>query len=136
MSAAKQDRLAISAGIETEALVNYIFTELPNEVVDTIDLTRIPKSEKNVARELVTAAAILAIPSAAIARSIFRLIERWMEQRREGKAIELIYEAATGPNPEVVPVLERLEKAHSELAAKTGLITVDWIKNKKEGASG
>jgi hypothetical protein len=122
-----RDRIAIAAGRDTEDLVNFIFQQLPDEVVDEVDLKRLSPEEAGVARELLTTAAILTA-SSTIAVSVVRLIERWVEARRQREAVELIYEAGK-ENPDVVKVLTELEKHHSNVGATFGRITPAWVKS-------
>lgn len=119
---AEKDKLGLFFGPQTEDLINYIFRELSDDIVDEIDLDRISPEIGGVARELVTTGAILTF-TAALAVPIFRLIERWMEQQRQREATELIYEAAK-ENPEVVSVLAEMEKQHIDFFVKRGKITV------------
>ena len=122
------DRIAVAAGTDTEDLVNFIFQQLPDEIVDGVDLKRLSPEEAGVARELVTAAAILTL-SSTITVSVVRLIERWMEGRRQREAVQLIYEAGKENRDDVVKALTELEKLHTNVAATFGHITPAWVKS-------
>jgi hypothetical protein len=108
-----EDRFCLAAGADTEALVNFIFNGLSDEDADQVKLDRIVPEGGGVARELVTTGAVLTFAS-ALAVPIFRLVERWMEERRQAAARRFIYEAAT-ENPEALKILGDLEKLHSNV---------------------
>jgi len=113
-----KDVLTIVADTETDNLVNFIFRELPDNVVDMIDLERLSPATTGVARELVTLAAVLTF-SSTLSIAIFRLVERWMEQERQRVAAELIYKSGTD-NPTVTKILSDLEKKHSDVLVRYG----------------
>ncbi len=108
-----EDRFCLVAEADTEALVNFIFNGLSDEEADQVKLDRIVPEGGGVARELVTTGAVLTFVS-ALAVPIFRLVERWMEERRQDAARRFIYEAAT-ENPEALKILADLEKLHSNV---------------------
>ena len=110
------EKLQLSAEDETEDMINFVFRELPDEIVDQIELERLSPEGGGVARELITTAAILTF-SSTLALPVFRLIEKWMENKREERSLELIYRAAQ-ENPSVVKILADLEKHHADVAVK------------------
>ena len=57
----KTEQLTLSAGPETEALVNFIFKELSDQLVDQIDLKRVTPATGGVAREFITTGALLTL---------------------------------------------------------------------------
>ncbi len=111
-----RDSIDIAAGQDTEALVNFIFGQLADDVVDQIDLERITPEGTGIARELVTTTAVLTFAS-ALAVPIIGLIARWMEIQRQRTAIELIYKAVK-ENSGAVKELVELEKLHAQLSVK------------------
>jgi len=121
-------QISVSAGPETEELLNYVFKNLSDEIVDQIRLERITPESNGVARELVTTAAVLSF-SSAIAVPIINLIGKWMEQKRQQRAVELIYRSAK-ENPKVTHMLVELEKKRAELAVKPGNIVSRLLKEK------
>jgi hypothetical protein len=112
----KLDKLSVYAGSDTDALVSFIFRQLPDAQVDQIGLDRIAGQGGGVARELITTAAVLSF-SSALALPIFRLVERWMEQERQKRAMKLIYEAAR-ETPQALEILAELEKKHTEVSVQ------------------
>lgn len=125
MKKERKDILCLASGEETESLINYIFKELPDEVIDEIDLDRIAPEGGGVARELVTTGAILTFAT-ALAVPIFRLIETWLEQRRQGEARKIIYQAAK-ENPDALKILAQLEKDHSNLVVELAKVRAPML---------
>jgi len=123
----RDEVLAIAAGEDTEAIVNSIFKALPNDIVDEVALERISETSDGVARELITTAAVLTF-SSAVAAKIFSLLERYMEERRQRAATELIYQAAKD-NPTVLKILAELEKKHADVSVKIGKLGPDVRKS-------
>jgi hypothetical protein len=119
----ENEKIALLSDLETESLVNFIFQNLPDDVVDQIDLTRLSPEAGGVAREPVTTAAILTFGS-VLSVQIFRLIEKWMEQKRQQQAVTLIYEASKNGDSEAVKVLADLEKRHTDLSIKFGIVSL------------
>jgi hypothetical protein len=112
----KTEQLTLSAGPETEALVNFIFKELSDQLVDQIDLKRVTPATGGVAREFITTGALLTL-APALALPVFRLIERWMETNRQREAVNVIYQASK-QDKELMKTLAELEKRHSDLMIK------------------
>jgi hypothetical protein len=123
------DRLEFRLGAETEPLVNFIFRQLPDDLVDQIELDRIVPSGDGIARELVTTAAVLTFTS-ALAVPILRLVERYMEQTRQQTATQLIYQAAKD-NPDALKILADLEAKHAELMVKRDSVVSSLLKPRK-----
>ena len=121
--------LGIYGGPATEELINYIFRELPDEVVDQIDLARISPEGSGVARELITTGAVLTFAS-TLTVAIFRLVERWMEQQRQAKAMQLVYQASN-ENKEAMKTLAALEKKHAEVLVKYGAVRMPSLPGRK-----
>lgn len=120
---AEHEKVALLSGVETESLVNFIFQNLPDDVVDQIELTRVSPESGGIAREAVTTAAILTFGS-VLSVPIFRLIEKWMEQRRQQQAVALIYEASKSGDGEAAKVLADLEKKHTDLSIRFGIVSL------------
>jgi hypothetical protein len=57
---------------------------------------------------------------------IFRLIEVWMEQRRQGEARRIIYQAAK-ENPEALKILAQLEKEHSNVIVELAKVRAPML---------
>jgi hypothetical protein len=123
---AERDRISLS-GPETEAMLKFIFSQLPDDVVDQIELDRMTPEGGGVAHELVTTAAILSLAS-ALSVQIFHLIGKWMEQKRQQQATLLIYQSAK-ENPTALKI--DLEKQHTELSIKYGAIGSHILQGKE-----
>lgn len=111
-------QVALSAGDKTEALVNFIFNEMSDDLVDQIKLDRITPADGGVAREFITTGAILTF-APALGIPIFRLIERWLETNRQREQTKLICEASK-EDKALMRVLADLEKKHSDVMIKYG----------------
>jgi hypothetical protein len=128
MSNNGKDRLCLEAGDDTEALVNFIFKELPDELVDEIELSRIaPKT--GVAREPITTGAILTCGT-TLTLAVIQLVRRWMEQNRQKEHMKMIFDAAQQGNLEAAKLLLQLAKDHSKVVIEFEKVRVPEVKTR------
>jgi hypothetical protein len=111
----------LSAGDKTEELINFVFRGLSDELTDQIELQRVADTEGGVARELITAGAILTF-APALGIPVFRLVERWMEINRQKSAVKLICEAGK-EDKAIMKTLAELEKKHADVMVSYGKLS-------------
>jgi len=83
------EKLSFSCGKETESLLRHITNNLTDEQIDEIEVIREFEQVSGVGGEPLTTTAILTLtPILSIA--VTRLIERWIEARKQEKQMKLI----------------------------------------------
>lgn len=119
--------LELQAGEETEALIQYIFENLDDELLDKIDLKRNHSQKDGVASEALTSAAVLSLSASALA-IIGRLVEKWLENERQFAHLKIILQAKKESDIDIAPIID-LAKKHSDIILETGFIELN-TKNK------
>lgn len=123
--------LDILGGEHTEELVSFVFSNLPDDIVDEISLERFGPEKGGVAKEFVTIGAALTF-SSVLAVQIFGLIQRYMEEKRQEEALKLIYKAAK-EDIRVAEILADIEKHHVTQIAKYGPVDLQVPLPKSSG---
>jgi hypothetical protein len=107
--------LILEAGSDTEDLAQFILSALDEQTIDEIDVTRTFAPSEGVASEPITVSiALIGLATTAVP-AVGRLLQQWLEQRRQQKAVEVIIRASES-SPELAATLADLEKKHSEIS--------------------
>jgi hypothetical protein len=86
--ATQDDVFLLSANDSTEDLVSFLTSELSDAELDEIDVYRELKRRGDLASEPLTAAVLIGV-SGKLILTVGRIIERWLENRRQKEQIEL-----------------------------------------------
>jgi len=111
--------IRIDAGDQTEDLLLFITSQLDDATLDEIDIQREGVKSDNLATEPFTAAATLALATTAIV-SVSRIIERWLENRRQLEHLHIIANGFT-KSDEAGRALSDVSKAHAKVSVAYGL---------------
>ena len=84
--------LLMSAGDYSEELIQYITNELDDATLDTIDVHRDLERRDDLASEPITAAVLIGLSGTAIV-IVGRIIERWLENRRQQQTLRIVLKA-------------------------------------------
>lgn len=114
--------ISISAGENTEDIIQYITQELSDEELDCIDVERDFEKVTGLASEPLTTTAIVTLGSLSII-SISRLIERWMENKRQTETLRIVAEGFN-QSSEAGIALEKIAKKHSNVSLTYKLATI------------
>jgi hypothetical protein len=120
----ERGQLMLQAGPDTEELVSFITRNLDDDVLDTIDVERITAGEALASEPITTAALMYLSPVAVYA--VLRLLEKWMEARRQADVRESII-ATWAVDPKLGKALARLETTHAGVVVKQGMPDVRFI---------
>lgn len=117
-------QLFLNAGDETESLLNFITSNLEDKELDQIDVERVYPAG-SLASEPITISAAVFLSASAI-YSVTRLLEKWLEKRRQGDVRRdlLIY---WDKDPDLGKKLCELEKVHSSVVVKQGMPDVRMV---------
>ncbi len=85
-------RVLIDAGDQTEELAQFIAKALDDETLDGIQFDRELAENEGLASEPITTAVVLTLSSIAAA-AVVRLIERWLENKRQDSNLKLVLDA-------------------------------------------
>lgn len=108
------DVLALAAGELSEDLIRFVTAELDDEVLDEVDVYRVLDRQDDLASEPITIAVVLGLGTAAT-YSVGRIVERWIEKKRQHENIELVIEAYKVA-PEAGRIVADLARNHSEVS--------------------
>lgn len=85
------EKLSLKCGTETELLLRFITENLTDEQLDEVEVVREFDKVSGVGGEPLTVTAILTL-TPIITIAVTRLIERWIEARKQEKQMKLIIE--------------------------------------------
>jgi hypothetical protein len=105
-------------GPNTRDLVTFIARNLDDDLLDNIDIQEINRQD-SVASEPFMVAAVLTLGTAGI-YAVARLMEKWIENRRQEEARHDI-STAWDKDPELGKELTRLEKTFGSIVVKQGM---------------
>lgn len=117
-------KLLLEAGPETEDLVRYVTGELDDTTLDELEIDRKPAESHGLANELITSAVIITLGTATVS-VVARLIERWLEIRRQTDVLKIVA-AGFAQSDEAGRALADLAKKHSEVSVAYGTVPVSW----------
>ncbi len=128
-------RIRIEAGDATEAVAGFITAELSDAELDQVEVEREIAPTESLASEPVTVAVTFAL-SPLVAVAILRLLERWLENSRQERAIELVLDGFS-LSSEAGRAAARLAQKHTEVSIRHGYPTINlrkwfsWLPGKK-----
>lgn len=109
----------IDAGAETEAMLQFITDELDDATLDEIEIQRDVVKSDNLATEPLTAAATLTLATTAII-AVARIIERWMENKRQETQINIVAEGFK-QSDQAGKALAEVSKTYSKVSIAYGM---------------
>jgi hypothetical protein len=126
MSKTEDDRaqLFLNAGEETEDLLEFITRQLDDKELDELHFERI-HPDQSLASEPITIAAVCTL-SATVAYSVTRLLEKWLETRRQREVrrdLLIFWEK----DPALGKKLCDLERVHSSVVVKQGMPDIRMV---------
>jgi hypothetical protein len=101
-------------GVETESLLKFVLDELDDTSIDAIEVDRKIDQPRGLASEPITLAVTITASSVLIVH-VTRLIERWLETRRQEQAGILLIEAFKISN-EAGQALKELGIKHTDVS--------------------
>jgi hypothetical protein len=104
--------LRIEAGTETESLLQAVLAEFDDTTLDTLEFEREQDRGDGLASEPITAAVVLTSLSTPLIITISRAVQKWLENRRQEKAMSLTLKAFD-VSVEAGRALAELAKAHA-----------------------
>jgi hypothetical protein len=111
------DTIEISAGKDTEALINHILSSFDDEQLDQIEVEREYANSEGLASEPVTTAVILTLSTTAII-AVARSIEKWIELERQRVNMQMVLKAFTESN-EAGKALQKLSSLHANVSVQS-----------------
>jgi uncharacterized protein YfeS len=110
-------KLRLNAGENTETLLQFITSELDDEILDEMEVQREYIGTSKLVSEPITAAVAFTTISVTGMIMIARLVERWLEAERQRKSLEILADTAL-KNTEAGKVLAGAVEKHSDVALK------------------
>lgn len=117
-----EDVLTLTAGELTEDLIRFVTGELDDEVLDDVDVHRVLARQDDLASEPITIAVVLGLSTATVV-AVGRIIERWIEKKRQRENIELTIEAFK-LGPKAGQLIGNLARSHAEVSVSYSLSSV------------
>ncbi|MDM7175244.1 hypothetical protein QUH50_25515 [Klebsiella variicola] len=112
-------QLILSMNEGTEDLWQYILENISDSALDEIEVDRDIKDPSSLASEPVTAALILSL-SSLTAATILRLVERWMENKKQHEQLEIVLRGFS-ISDEARKAAASLAQKHADVSIKYGL---------------
>lgn len=110
-------RIILEAGESTEELTQFVTRELDDTILDAIDLKREIAETQGLASEPITTTVVLTLTPIAAAL-VLRIVERWLENFRQEKALKLVLEGFS--------ISDEAGKAAAELASKHTEVSIKY----------
>lgn len=111
--------IRLKAGDATEELISFITNGLPDELLDATEIEREHPKDFQVASEPITFGVLMTLtPVAAIA--VARLLEKWLEARRQCEHIKLVLEAFD-LSGEAGAAVARIAEKHADVSITFGM---------------
>lgn len=110
-----EDVLTLAAGELSEDLISFVAAELDDEMLDGVDIHRVMERRDDLASEPITISIVLGLSTAAAVAAVGRIVERWIEKKRQLEHLKVIMEAYK-VGPEAAQILAELARAHAEVS--------------------
>jgi len=110
--------LKIEFGEETESLLEFVLAEFDDEELDIIQVERETVEGEGLASEPTTVLAVIGLTS-VVAIGVCRLIERYLEEKRQRENIKLVL-VAYGVSNEAGMAVARIAESHANVAVSFG----------------
>lgn len=108
------ERLRISAGEDTEAMLQFVLEDLSDEQLDELDIHRTPAPDYGMNNEPITISVVI---GAATVAAVTRLIGQWIETRRQIKQLEIVAQVPED-HPETRNALVKLAGDNAAVALR------------------
>jgi hypothetical protein len=115
-------KLHLDAGDQTEELLSFLTNELDDATLDTIEVERRAVKSEKLATEPFTAAATLTLATTTVV-VIGRLIERWLENRRQIEHLHVVAEGFS-QSDEAGKALSALSKESFKVSISYGNLSL------------
>lgn len=112
------NQLVLSMDKSTEDLWQYVTANLDDSTLDGIEVERDIKDPSGLASEPVTTAIILALSPLAAA-AVLRLVEKWMEAKRQREQLEIVLRGFS-ISDEAGESAASLARKHADVSIKYG----------------
>lgn len=112
--------LRIEAGEDTEELLGFLTRSMDGQILDQTEIHRDFRPSTGLASEPITIGAIITV-SVALMPGIIRIIERWMENKRQLEAFRIIADTAL-KSTDAGKVLASVEATHAQVSVSYGLV--------------
>ena len=112
-------QIKLTAGDATEDLVAFITNELPDEVLDETEIEREHAKDFQVASEPITVGVLMTLTPLAVI-SVARLVEKWLESRRQQEQIKLAIQAF-GVSDEAGKAIAQIAQKHADVSISYGM---------------
>jgi len=119
-------KVLIDAADHTEELAQFIAHGLDDETLDGIQFDRQLAETEGLASEPITMAVVLTLSPIAAA-VVVRLIERWLENRRQKGALRLVLEAFS-KSDEAGKAVAQLAERHAKISIIHGPVSLPSAK--------
>lgn len=114
-----EDVLTLAAGELSEDLISYVAGKLDDDMLDGVEIYRDMERRDDLASEPVTIGIAIGLSTAAVV-AVGRIIERWIEKRRQRENVELVIEAYKLA-PEAGRIIAGLAMKHAEVSVSYSL---------------
>ncbi|CAM1345509.1 hypothetical protein [Tenacibaculum amylolyticum] len=118
----KEHKIYIDNGEETEDLIQFLLNELSDAEIDNLEIDRKYDETQSYAGEPLTTAALLGLATTATI-GIIRIIERWLEYKKQERQIILVIEGFKQS--------DEAGKAVSKLAENNNKVSIEYKLTKK-----
>jgi hypothetical protein len=108
--------VTLNAGKSTEDLLQFIMDELDDQALDAIEVKREVAKADSLATEPLTMAVTL-LTSAPLIIAVGRIIERWMENRKEAEQLRIIAEGFE-KSDKAGKALSEVSKAYAKVSVE------------------
>lgn len=114
-----EDVLTLAAGELSEDLISFVAAELDDEMLDGVDIYRVMERRDDLASEPITIAIVCGLGATAIV-AVGRIIERWLENKRQRETIELTIHAYK-ISAEAAQIIAGIALKHAEVSVSYSL---------------
>lgn len=118
--------LEISAGLQSEYILQAILSELGDEQLDQMTVDRQIASSSGLVGEPVTTAVAIGATTTVMVAAL-RILERHLEHRRQKEAFKMIAQGFD-KDPELGKLFNELAVKNAEVAASMGIAKESWAK--------
>lgn len=123
------ETLEISANEQTEEIVQFLLSQLSEDEIDALQIERLVKRPERLASEPITTAVLITLGTVG-ASAVLRLLERWLENKRQLAHLRLVADGFSRSD-EAGKQLAALAAKHSTVMASYGIAMESWRKTPK-----
>jgi hypothetical protein len=118
--------LDISVGESTEELIQFVTKDIDDSMLDEIEIDREVRKPDALASEPITTAVMVTLSTVA-ASAVLRLVERWLENRRQTDTLKIVA-SGFSVSDNAGKQLASLAVKHSNVSVSYGLAQESWKK--------